>query len=150
MDLSQYQFTLRSYMPGVAGGRIAPETVALLAGRIRTLDAVAQLPIQEQRRLTAGEPIAVRAPDGAVVSRSLADLTWTEAARVIRDGRILTPAEQELTLRRMSNSRARRRSGRPPRVAIDGNGLTLRVGTHEIPMERLLAALRAHGYEVSR
>lgn len=143
-DLSGYKFALRDYMHAVASGRLLPEAVAQLAGRIRTLDLVAQLPVEEQQRLVDGDPVELLTADG-VVQKPLSDLTWPEAARIIRNGHILSPQEQEIAMSRMQAARRRSRRGRPPRILVDTAAGELRVGTASVPVERVLAALRSAG-----
>lgn len=143
-DLSAIKFALRDYMRSVATGTLLPEAVALLAGRVRTLNLVADLPVAEQRRLVDGGTIEVVTPDG-VVPKTIADLTFPEAARIIRSGQVLSPAEQRLALARMQQSRRRQQLGRPPRVIVDKEAGEVRIGVSRAPVERVLAALRAAG-----
>ena len=151
-DLSEYKFALADYMLSVADGRLLPEAVAQLAGRLRTLEAVAQLPVERQKYLVEGGTVEVLKPDGAVTPRTLDSLTFTEVARVIRAGSILTPAEQKLSLQRTRNQVVRRRqagAGRPPRIAVDREAGTIHIGKSAVPMEKILIALRGAGYQIA-
>lgn len=150
-DLSGVKFALRDYMSAVASGRLLPEAVALLAGRLRTLDAVAQLPVSDQRLLISGAEIDVVTPNGTVVTRTIDEMNWTEAARVLRDGTIRTPAEQRLALSRQEAAAKRRNRprGRPPRLVVDAENNALRLGTMSVPLERVLSTLRAAGYHLA-
>lgn len=141
-DLTGYKFALADYMGRVANGQLLPEAVAQLAGRVRTLSLVAELPVAEQRRLIEGAPVEIVTDDG-IVEKALADLSWTEAARVIRNGHVVTPKEQEIALSRMRASKRRPRTGRPFKIAIDDDRGMLRIGRAEAPVERVIAALRA-------
>lgn len=145
-DMSGYKFALRGYMRAVASGRLIPEAVAALAGQLRTLDRVAELPVDEQRRLIDGAPITLVTADGSTIERRLSDMTWTETARVLRGGQIMTPAEQQIAMQRNRKTR-RSPAGRPYRILID-DGL-MRIGTVTVPLDRVLAALRSAGYTLT-
>lgn len=144
-DLSDVKFALRDYMRDVASGRLLPEAVALLAGRVRTLRLVSELPVETQRSLVAGESVDLLGVDGTVIKKNIAELSWTESARVMRDGHLLSTAEQKVSLDRMKLPKRRSHQGRPVRISVSAADGEVRVGATRIPMERLLAALRAAG-----
>jgi hypothetical protein len=145
-DMSRHRFSLRSHMRAVADGHLMPEAVAALAGQPRTLQLVADLPVRDQRRLIEGETITVLDGNGAPVDRTLANMTFGEAARVIRNGRILTAEEQRMALDRVRKQpRLTPRTGRPPRIVV-ANGLVQIGATSPVPIERVLAVLREAGY----
>lgn len=145
IDLSDVKFALRDYMRRVATGQLLPEAVAQLAGSVRTLSLVADLPVSDQRRLIDGDPIQITTSDG-IVEKRLSELTWPEAARVIRGGHILSPKEQELARSRMMAAKRKPRNGRPYRIVIDRELAELRIGKSAVNIERVIAELRAAGY----
>lgn len=146
-DMSRYRFALRNYMRGVAAGTILPETVAALAGQRRTLDAVSMLPPDVQRSVVSGTEIEIARLDGAVEKKRISDMTLAEVSLSIRDGRLRSLDEQRLALRRADAASLRRprKQGRPLKITLSADGLSVRVGTVEIDTERLIAALRAGG-----
>lgn len=145
-DLSDVRFALAGYMRAVQAGRLLPEAVAQLAGRRRTLDAVASLPVEEQRRLIKGEAIEVAGMD-RVRRKTLDEMTFPEIARVIRDGMIRTADEQRASIERMAARRRPpgRRRGRKPRIVVDTDSAEVTVGDKTVGLDDLLAALRASG-----
>lgn len=143
-DLSGYKFALADYMLKVSSGKLLPEAVAQLAGRTRTLGLLAEMPINEQRRLIDGGLIPAVTDDG-IVEKSLADLSWTEAARVIRAGRVVTAKQQQIALTRMQAARRRPGRGRRYSVGVDADAGLVRIGQAEIQAERIIAALRDAG-----
>lgn len=144
-DLSDVRFALASYMRPVQSGRLLPEAVAQLAGRRRTLDLVATLPVDDQRRLIEGQAVEVVKGQDETVEKNLDQMTFSETAAVIRDGMIRTVDEQRLALKRMGERRPRRRRGRKPRIAVDGDNATVTVGTVTVALDDLVASLRAAG-----
>lgn len=144
-DLSDVRFALSSYMRPVQSGRLLPEAVAQLAGRRRTLDLVATLPVADQRRLIEGEAVEVVKGDQETVEKNLDQMTFSETAAVIRDGMIRTVNEQRLALKRLGERRPRRRGGRKPRIAVDRDNATVKVGAATVALDDLLASLRAAG-----
>jgi hypothetical protein len=145
-DLSRYKFALRGYMRAVSAGTLLPEAVASLAGQVRTLDLVASLPVPEQRRLIDGAEIEI-VTGGGTTRKRLPDLTWTEAARVIRDGTVRSVGEQQLALQRSERTRRAPVKGRPRRVLVADGLMT--IGTVSVELERVLSALRVAGYTVT-
>jgi len=136
-------------MSDVAAGRLLPEAVAVLAGRVRTLKIVADLPVDEQRAIVIDRRcIPVLAADGEVREKRLDDLTYAETARVIADGRVRSVDEQKLVLERAEKAatarRSRPRRGPRPRVTVDADNL-VRIGQLRVPAEDVIAALRTAG-----
>lgn len=146
-DLSDVNFALRVYMRPVAEGRLLPEVLSRLAGQRRTLDLVATLPPPEQQRVVIDEtPIEVVTADGEITTKSLPAMTWPEVARVIRDGAVRTPAEQQASIARTLAAKAPRpRGGRPARIHVDTKHGVVKIGVMQVPLDRLLAALRVSG-----
>lgn len=148
-DLSDVKFSLRSFLPMVATGRLLPEAVAALAGQTRKLRLLSDLSVHDQGRLLGGAPVEVFKPGGCE-EKPFLDTTLSEAALVIRGGVIRTAAEQELAVKardKVSSSAKKRalRRGRPHRISVDRENGMLRVGAVSAPLEDVLAALRISG-----
>ena len=145
-DLSDIKFALAAYMRPVQAGRLLPEAVAQLAGRRRTLDAVASLPIEDQRRLIKGEAIEVVSTD-RTRHKTLDEMTFPEIGRVIRDGMIRTVEEQRAGIERMETRRRLpgRRRGPKPRILVDTDTAEVTVGDKTVSIDALLAALKEAG-----
>ena len=144
-DLSDVRFSLASYMRPVQSGRLLPEAVAQLAGRRRTLDLVATRPVDDQRRLIEGEAVEIVKGQEETVEKNLDQMTFSETAAVIRDGMIRTVNEQRVALKRLGERRPRRKGGRKPRIAVDRDNATVKIGTATVALDDLLASLRAAG-----
>lgn len=148
-DLSDVPFALAAYMADVASGRLLPEAVAALAGRVRTLKIVSDLPIDEQRSIIIDQrAIPILAADGEVRKKRLDDLTFAETARVIADGRVRSIDEQRLVLGRAETAAAARRNrprrGPRPRITVDPDNV-VHIGLLRVPAEDVIAALRTAG-----
>jgi hypothetical protein len=115
-DLTGVRFTLAPYMLPVAEGRLLPALVVELAGQARSLARLAELPVADQERLVAGAPIEVYRGEGKVEARPLRDMTFSEVALAVRDGRLLSAAEQRLTHQLAQVTRQRK--ARPVAVTI--------------------------------
>ena len=58
-------------------------------------DCGAELPVADQERLAAGEPIEILRPEtGEIVRKSLGHLSFPEISVAVRHGRILSAADQ--------------------------------------------------------
>jgi hypothetical protein len=149
-NMDGYRWTLRQFMRPVAEGRVLPEVVAQLGGEPRKLSLVAELPVADQRRLVIdAEPVEIAGADGGTRRTSVAQMTYTEAARVIRDGAVRTPREQMMTLTKMQRRREKAPGrGRPYRIAVDIDGGVVRIGDREVDLLKLAAAMRAAGIDV--
>ena len=93
-DLSDIRFPLAPFMLPLAQGTLLPELAIAMAGQVRSLQRVAELPVADQRRLLAGEEIPIVKPDTGVVTKPLKKLSFPEIVTVIRGGRIIGPEEQ--------------------------------------------------------
>ncbi len=159
-DLSGIQFALRDYMGAVARGELLPEVVATLAGRVRVLSAVAAMPTSEQRRLLIdGEAIEIVTP-GGVARKRVADMTFAEVSRAIRNGKVVAPdgqskqpprppvdrdeadAASKRAAAKVRGSRAARR------ITIDGD--VAWVGVSRASVCDIIAALEEAGWSVTR
>ena len=111
IDLSDIRFALAPFLPLVAKGKLLPALVVTLAGQTRTLQRLADLPIDDQARLADGAPVAIYNPERGVEEKPLRSLTFPELASVIRDGHILTVEQQRTAI-------ANRRTPRPRKSKI--------------------------------
>lgn len=144
-DMSRHRFALARFMLPLASGRLLPALVVQMSGQPRALDRLAELPVDEQRRLLGGEPLEVYRGDGRVEAAPIAALTYSDITLAVRDGRVRSAMEQKLAFERSKAVRpARGRPGRPARVSITPDN-RVRVGTLEVDAERVIAALRGAG-----
>jgi len=122
-DLSDLRSGLAVYLPAIAAGRLAPEAVVQFAGQSTLLRRVMSLPVDEQRRLAAGEPlpVVVATPDGELVERRLPAraLAARQIAQVFDDyGRVRTPIEQRQVAQQQRRPPARPASAAAVRGAL--------------------------------
>lgn len=143
-DLSGVRFSLARFMLRVARGQLLPGLVVALSGQTRALERIAELPLDDQKRLAAGDALEIYRGQDRIDTAPLASLTYSEIALAIRDGRIRTAAEQRMAFERVKKARSRRMRGRPPKITVLPDNL-VRIGTVEVPAERLLAKMRAAG-----
>lgn len=143
-DMSAYRFSLRAFMSPVAAGRLLPEAVASYAGRPRVLDLIATLKIEDQRRVISGEPLEIVSADGAAKATPLAEMTYPEITRIIKDGRIRPADEQRLVAKRLAKSPTPpKKRGRPFRISVNSFDGLITIGGVSAPVEDVIAALRA-------
>lgn len=143
-DLSGVRFSLARFMLRVARGQLLPGLVVALSGQTRALERIAELPLDDQKRLAAGDALEIYRGQDRIDTAPLASLTYSEIALAIRDGRIRTAAEQRMAFERVKKARSRRMRGRPPKITVLPDNL-VRIGNVEVPAERLLAEMRAAG-----
>lgn len=96
-NLDDLRVGLGRYLAPIADGSLAAEAVVMLAGHQTALDAMARLPIDEQRRIVAAGRVDVVRPGNngpRVVSAPLISLRANEVARVF-DGASLASAEKQ-------------------------------------------------------
>lgn len=96
-DVSDLRHGMLEYLRLIAHGQVLPELVASYAGRPLLLSKATTLPIPDQRRIAAGEPIRVLSlVDGGVDHRlvSPADLTSSDIRQVFGPGHIRNDAQQ--------------------------------------------------------
>lgn len=140
-DLSDLQSGLSAYLPMIASGHVAAEAVVQFAGRASVLRQIAQLPIEEQRRLADGGMVRVLVtqPNGTVSEEDLPAqrLSLSQIRQVFAGGRIRRPAEQLRALGASISHQER------PRVAIESSTGMVRVGRSLAPAAEVAAALAA-------
>ena len=147
-DLSGYQMPFAKFLMPVADGRLLAALVVKMSGQPRALERIGDLPIREQQELLNGRRVDVyRGPD-RVDSLPLDQLTFSDIALAVRDGRIWKISEQQSIYDRVQGGRKTRSRpplGRPARIAINPEG-NLVVGTTVVQPERVIAVLRQHGF----
>lgn len=93
-DLSDIRFALAPFMAPVDEGRLLPGLVVAMAGQVRSLQRLAELPTEMQAELLAGKHTPVLKLDRGVIEKPLKSLSFPEITAVVRDGTILTPEQQ--------------------------------------------------------
>lgn len=134
-DLSDLRSGLATYLPLIANGTLAAEAVVQFAGQRGLLNRLAHRPIDEQRRLAAGEPVPVVVGDE---ERMLAarQLTMRQIAIVFDDeGRVRTPIEQRQAL-----------AGRPERTRSRLSPSEMRGALAALSDEQVGELARLRGY----
>ena len=152
--MSALRSGLASYLPLIARGQLAAESVVTFAGQRLLLQSLVGMPIAEQRSYAAGEPIMVaeRDENGVIVevSRRLNELSGREVSLVLLGGRVRSLTEQKSSLVQLMArpSRKRQATGSVARiVAQDG---MVHIGRVRLEPLDLAPALRALGYELVR
>ena len=154
VDLAALRSGLAHYLPRIARGELAPEAVVAFAGQRMLLQHLAGMPLADQRRYAAGEPITVAEVDseGQIVGvqRQLVELTAREVMVALGDGRVRSLKDQTRTLARQTAKPTTRRkvSGSTARVtARDG---LVHIGRIRLDPLDLTPALRALGFDLTR
>lgn len=95
IDLSDVKFSLATVLPLVADGRLLPAMVVGMAGQTRSLQRLADLPLDVQEDLVSGATIDVwQARTGTAVQKPLRNMSFPEISATIRNGKILSVDEQ--------------------------------------------------------
>ena len=108
-DLSDLRCGMGLLLPVIASGRLAAEAVVAFAGRPLILKHLEGMPLDQQRRYADGEPIPVylegsREPEALPLVR----IPPHVVAKIIKNGRVLTPAEQRLAAKPRNTPPARK------------------------------------------
>lgn len=143
-DLSDLRRGIARFIPLIASGRLAAESVVTFAGRKRVLLALEGLPLDRQRALAAGELIEVVAPEdlGRVERVPLSALPASRLPAVFADGELLSPAEQRVRLgRRHRRHQPSDDTARHYRPRFDRDAGTVTVGRMAVRHADLLAEL---------
>lgn len=115
-DLSDIRFPLAKFMLPIAEGSLIPGLAIALAGQTRTLERLAALPVDRQRAIEAGEEIEIFHPERGILHKPVLSMSYPETLNAIRDGRILTAAEQRRAI-----------ETRPTRVARKSKSVDIRL-----------------------
>jgi hypothetical protein len=146
-DLSDLRAGLAEWLPKIAAGRLAAEAVVAFATKRLLLRAIEGVPLEQQRRLAAGEEVQVLAPGNpeGIASVPVTRLPPAAIRLVFQDGELRTPQQQRLALRPRQQ---RRRDDDPEderhyRPRYDHAAGVVRVGKMAVPLAELLAELSA-------
>jgi hypothetical protein len=101
-DLSDLRIGLLGYLRRIACGQVLPEVVVRFAEYPLLIQRVSVLPLQDQQKLAAGEPVllSVFGPDGAITRRMVDPIRMTreQIVQVFAKDRIRSEGEQALLL----------------------------------------------------
>lgn len=144
-DLSDLRHGLAKTLPKIAAGQLAAEAVVAFAGKPIVLRALTGMPLDQQRRLAAGELLKVIDPAEPtnVLTITLDALPASAVRMVFADGEIRSPSAQRLAFR------ARRRKHEEPdqerryQPRYDPTDGTIAVGKMRVKLADLLGALAA-------
>ena len=156
VEMSAFRSGLGMYFPRIARGELAAEAVVAFAGQRVLLQHMIGMPLDEQRRYAAGEPITVadRDDDGQIMGaqRRLSEMSAREVTLAIADGRVRPLKVQAESLARKVTRAAPRRakSGSTARIRADVSAGTLAIGRTRLEPLDLASALRALGFDLVR
>ncbi len=141
-DLSDLRRGIVRFLPAIACGELAAETVVAFSMRPSLIDLLRGVPLSEQKRLAGGGTVEVIDPSNptTVQNLSLQSLTATAARVVIADGRVRTPAEQRVVFRAKPRKEHVRES-RKFRPRYDPATGVVTIGRMKIRLSDLLAEL---------
>lgn len=137
-----------SYLPLVASGTVLAEVVAAFQQKPTHLRLVAGLPIDDQRRIAAGEPVKlVVMQDGKFTHRMIpvADLTADQIEQVIVGRGLSTESEQIAAL---SAPPPQYKPGKPVKLGkckADPRQRLVWVGQSMAPADEMLTVMRSAG-----
>ena len=144
---------LLKYLPKIAAGAVLAQTVIQFGGW--SLRLVSSLPPDDQRRITAGEPVAVyeREPGGGFTHRlfQVGDLTLQQLQQVFHpDGYIRTEQQQIAYLTQQPPAYKPGKVVRSGDYIIDPKSGTVRIrhSKQTLILDELLVALKAAGVAV--
>lgn len=118
-DMSDVKFALAPFMLPVAEGRLLPALVVAMAGQVRSLQRIADLPIHDQKALAEGRMIKILKPDYGVIEKPLKRLSFPELAAIVRGGKIMSVEDQRRALRQPPARRARKSTVVSLRLSAD-------------------------------
>lgn len=148
---------LAEWLPRIARRELAAETVIAFAGQRMLLGRITGMPLDEQRRLAAGETVTVAEVNeaGEIVGRQkpLRQLSSREVLLAIDSGEVrpLTAQVRSLSHSITSARRPRAQSGQSTAVIrADRQAGLLVVGRSRLAPTDLVSALHALGYRLTR
>ncbi len=153
-DLSDLRTGLAIYLPQIAAGHLEAEAVIRYAGHPMLLRNIATLPIEQQRRLLAGEsvPVLTVGPGGEYEQATLPahTLTPVQARMVFGAGKIRSVSEQQAILdSQRVTAKRRARPGSDGRVRYDPKTDMIRIGRAIAPVGEVISAITAHQTDAS-
>jgi hypothetical protein len=145
---------IMQFLPRIARGELAAETVIAFAGQISLIGCMVGMPLDEQRKYADGECVSVATFDDGgkpvAEAKPLSDLTAREVRLVIDRGEV-RPLKAQINSLKHSRTQT---ATKPPysRVTIraDIGGGVLVVGLARIAPSELAAALRSLGWRLER
>lgn len=145
-DLSDLKIGILDYLRRIAYGQVTPELVVRYAQSPALLRTLAALPLPDQQKIAAGEPVrvVVRRPDGQFDHRMAEPLKLTrdQVAQVFGRGKIRDDAEQILLLEgRQEASGTPKAKARRAGVAADPGRGGLVVGRKFVDAGSVVSAL---------
>lgn len=150
-DLSDLRSGLATYLPQIALGRLDANAVIQYAGNRTMLRMIAELPIETQQSLLAGDAITVLSADqdGKYVEKAvtLSELNIAQARLAIAGGYMRPVAEQRQVIEAARRAQAKRlpTPARSAKARLDPRTGHLVVGRARVPVGEVLGAL-ADGY----
>jgi len=136
-DLSHLRSGMAVYLPMIASNHLAAEAVVRFAGSKTMLRAVAQLPLDEQRRLAQGGKVSVHL-DGADREVEADGMTTRMIKAAFADGRIRSLDEQRSIAAPVKSATTKLKRGE-----VRGVAGGIQVGRTRVSTGDVLTALRA-------
>ncbi len=146
-DLSALRTGIGAYLPSIAAGTVLPETVVGFAGQPTLLRAVATLPPEEQRRLSAGGtvPVVILETNGYTHRMlALSEMPPVLVRQVFGDRKIRTEQEQIAVMITKAKT-PNWKPGRPVKrgkVTVDRAAGVVRIGKNDAEIKDVVEALR--------
>lgn len=145
-DMSDLRTGLAIYLPQIAAGHLDAEAVIRYAGQPSLLRNIATLPIEQQRRLVAGEavPVLTVGANGEYQQAALPAHTLTPAqARMVFDAGKLRSVDEQRAMFEAQRVAAKRRTRPGPdgRVRYDPKTDQIRIGRSAAPVGEVVAAI---------
>jgi hypothetical protein len=150
-DLSDLRAGIAAYLPLIASGAVAPETVVMIAGNTRLLNAVASLPADDQRKILTRKtlPLAVF-EGGEYTTRNipLSAVTSSQMGVIFGKRCVRSLAEQVAVLQQPVLPFKPKRRVRRGNVIIDRDAGTIRIVGGSASLTDLAAACKGAGIQL--
>lgn len=144
-DLEALHIGLLHHLRRIAYGQVLPEVVVRFAGRPFLIKVIGNLPIPDQCRIAAGEPVAMATTDPVgVTTHRMVDpyiMTPGQAAQVFAADHIRDLSEQAVILDQKRSRKSARMPDRIGQLRIDKERGGVMVGRYFVPQVDLAAAL---------
>lgn len=150
-DLSDLRTGIAAYIPLVAAGSVAPETVVMIAGNPRLLDKIASLPADEQRAVLARKtlPLAVfQGGEWTSQNVQLSAVTASQIAVIFGKRCVRSLSEQVTILTQPVLPFKPKRRVRRGNIIIDREAGTIRIVGGIATLSDLAAACAKAGVQV--
>src|SRR5690606_32958090 len=144
-DLSDLRAGMGAYLPMIAAGRLDPNVVVQFAGQSTLLRALADIPLDRQKAIAAGENLRVITLDKngepEPVEMPAYALTAAQVRQVFAPGKLRDEKEQAAQLLQTTTRKRKARTAAGPRVRHDAATDQLVIGRTRISVGEVLAAL---------